>query len=110
MGTAHDDGLQQAIWVAPADLSQGGGHHTSGCTQCWVGPNGPISSVLIFNPYLVVREHYEAGHVNDTFFNSLVQRLIEIGAHDLGAPPDEEVKKPKAAVRRRRRRPRTATA
>ena len=74
------------------------------------GPNGPISYVLIFNPYLVVREHYEAGHVNETFFNSLAQRMIEIGAHDLGDPPDEEVAKPGAAVSRRRRRARRTAA
>jgi hypothetical protein len=47
------------------------------------GPNGPISYVLIFNPYLVIQEHYEAGHVNAAFFNSLRQRMIEIGAQDL---------------------------
>lgn len=74
------------------------------------GPNGPISYVLIFNPYLVVREHYEAEHVNETFFNSLAQRMIEIGAHDLDAPPPEAEEKPKAAVRRRVRRRRKAAA
>ena len=58
------------------------------------GPNGSISYVLIFNPYLVVRERYEASHVNENFFNSLAQRKIEIGAHDLGALPDEEVERP----------------
>ncbi|WP_287319854.1 hypothetical protein [Mesorhizobium sp.] len=57
------------------------------------GPNGPISYVLIFNPYLVVREHYEAGHVNAAFFNALGQRMIEIGAQDLDA-----ASKPKASA------------
>ncbi len=66
------------------------------------GPNGPISYVLIFNPYLVVRQLYEAGQINETFFNSLAQRMIEIGAHDLSDPPDEEEAKP-PSVRRRRR-------
>lgn len=47
------------------------------------GPNGLISYVLIFNPYLLVREYYDAGQVNATFFNSLTQRMIEIGAQDL---------------------------
>lgn len=50
------------------------------------GPNGPISYVLIFNPYLIVREHHKAGHVNDAFFNALGQRMIEIGAQDLDPP------------------------
>ena len=72
--------------------------------------NGPIRYVLIFNPYFVVREHYEAGHGDETLFNSPAQRMIEIGAHDLGAPPDEEVMKPREAVRRRRHRARKETA
>ena len=74
------------------------------------GPNGPISYVLIFNPYLVLRDHYKAGHVDETFFNSLAQRIIEMGAYDLGALPDEEVEKLRAAVRRRRRHARKAAA
>lgn len=53
--------------------------------------SGPISYVLIFNPYLGVREHYDAGDVIETFFNSLALRTIEIGAHDLRALPDEKV-------------------
>jgi hypothetical protein len=64
------------------------------------GPNGPISYVLIFNPFLVVREHYEAGHVNAALFNSLMQRLIDIGATDLEMPDPE--KKKKTSPRRKR--------
>jgi len=73
------------------------------------GPNGPISYVLIFNPYLVVRRHHEAGQINAAFFNSLTQRMIEIGAQDLDTPPPE---KKTAAPRRAapRRRSRAATA
>ncbi|MDE0344478.1 MAG: hypothetical protein OXI66_01680 [Boseongicola sp.] len=74
------------------------------------GPNGPISYVLIFNPYLVVRQLYEAGQINESFFNSLAQRMIEIGAHDLSDPPDEEEAKPRSVGSRRRRRARKATA
>jgi tRNA pseudouridine-54 N-methylase len=47
------------------------------------GPSGPISYVLIVSPYYVLRGHYEAGPVNEAFFNSLKQRMIEIGANDL---------------------------
>lgn len=61
------------------------------------GPNGPISYILIFNPYLVVRQHHEAGSVNAAFFNSMTQRMIEIGAQDLDAPVRE-----KETVRRKR--------
>ena len=74
------------------------------------GPNGPISYVLIFNPYLVVRQLYDAGQINESFFNSLAQRMIEIGAHDLSDPPDEEEAKPSSVGSRRRRRARKATA
>ena len=66
--------------------------------------------MLIFNPYFVVPEHYEAGHVNKTVFNSLAQRMIEIGVHDLGAPPSEGIEKPRATVRRCRRCARRAAA
>ena len=72
------------------------------------GPNGPISYVLIFNPYLVVRQLYDAGQINESFFNSLAQRMIEIGAHDLSDPPDEEEAKPSSAGSRRRARKATA--
>ena len=74
------------------------------------GPNGPISYVLIFNPYLVVRRLYEDGQINETFFNSLTQRMIEIGAHDLSDPPEEEESKPQSTASRRRRRAGKATA
>ncbi len=73
------------------------------------GPNGPISYVLIFNPYLVVREHHHAGRVNAAFFNSLTQRMIEIGAQDLvvtAVAPD----KPRATPRRRKKRKKAAMA
>ena len=70
------------------------------------GPNGPISYVLIFNPYLEVRKHRQAGRVNDAFFNSLIQRTIDTGAQDLAPPPEKKVAPPpekKVAPRRRRR-------
>ncbi len=47
------------------------------------GPSGPISYVLIRNPYRVVAKHYEGGLVNEGHFNSLRQRMMEIGADDL---------------------------
>lgn len=65
------------------------------------GPNGPISYVLLFNPYLIVREQQEAGCVNAALFNSLLERMIEIGAHDLDAPEPSEPRKPRRMRRRR---------
>jgi hypothetical protein len=69
------------------------------------GPSGPISYVLIFNPYLVIREHNDAGLIPGALFNSLTQRMIEIGAHDLDAPVAAPKKK-RVAIRR----PKKATA
>lgn len=67
------------------------------------GPNGPISYVLLFNPYLVVREQHDAGNVNAALYNSLVERMIEIGAHDLDEPEAEPEPKKPARTRRKRR-------
>lgn len=64
------------------------------------GPNGPISYVLLFNPYVVVRRHHDAGDVNAAFFNALTQRMIEIGAQDLETSTPEK----KSPVRRRRKK------
>jgi len=50
------------------------------------GPNGPISYVLIYNPYLVVQRHQKEGKINAATFNALKQRMIEIGALDLEPP------------------------
>lgn len=47
------------------------------------GPNGRISYILILNPYQLIKQKYENGEVNEMFYNSLKQRMIEIGAHDL---------------------------
>ncbi len=49
------------------------------------GPFGDISYAVIFNPYHVIRRHYEAGHpaVTQARFNALLARADEIGADDL---------------------------
>ena len=44
------------------------------------GPNGSISYVVIYNPYQVVRRHFEAGGIDARTYNSLKARMIEIGA------------------------------
>ena len=50
------------------------------------GPNGPLSYVLIWNPYLVIKEHEAAKRVDRKTFNALRERMIEIGAGDLQDP------------------------
>ncbi len=85
------------------------------------GPNGRISYVLIYNPYQVVKKHFQAGSINAASFNALKQRMIEIGAQDLdeaepdaksakGKSAEELLNKPVAARRRSRRRKPAATA
>ena len=47
------------------------------------GPNGPLSYVLIWNPYLVIKQHEAAKRLDRKTFNALRERMIEIGAGDL---------------------------
>lgn len=47
------------------------------------GANGPVSFVVILNPYHVVKRHHGEGQVDERSFNALKQRMNEIGAHDL---------------------------
>jgi hypothetical protein len=65
------------------------------------GPNGEFSYALFWNPYHVIRRHYEAGHVTDAKWQALVFRASEIGADDIDqdVPPVVKPKpKPKAKV------------
>lgn len=61
------------------------------------GPNGPISYVLIYNPYQVVMKHFQDGSINVASFNALKQRMIEIGAQDLDEAETEAKSAPKSA-------------
>ncbi len=47
------------------------------------GPNGPISYVLIFNPYKVVAKQHEKGMVDAASWNALREKMIESGTSDL---------------------------
>lgn len=51
------------------------------------GPNGEFSYALFWNPYHVIRRHFEAGRVSDAKWQALIFRASEIGADDL----DDEV-------------------
>ena len=50
------------------------------------GPNGPISYILMWNPYQIVRRHRGDGRVDERSYNALMERMIEIGASDLETP------------------------
>ena len=60
------------------------------------GRNGPTSYVLIYNPYHVIKGHFEKGSINVAIFNALKQRMIEIGAQDLD-DVDADVASPETA-------------
>ncbi|MGH7093036.1 MAG: hypothetical protein ACREFB_05825 [Stellaceae bacterium] len=58
------------------------------------GPVGELSYALFWNPYHVVRKHYEAGRVIEAKWHALVVRANEIGATDI----DQDLSVSKAAV------------
>jgi hypothetical protein len=68
------------------------------------GTNGPISYVLVFNPYIVIRELYESGQVNTSMYNALMQRVIDIGSAELDKPDSKASSQTKGRKRILRRR------
>jgi hypothetical protein len=52
------------------------------------GPNGPISYILILNPFLVLKESMSKGAVDTKSYNALMERLIETGTDELA---EEEI-------------------
>lgn len=42
-----------------------------------------INYILVFNPYLIIKQYYEQGKINTDMYNALQERLIETGADDL---------------------------
>lgn len=49
------------------------------------GASGPINYILIYNPYHIIKRHYEKGNVHEDAYNALLIRTSEIGATDLDA-------------------------
>jgi len=47
------------------------------------GPNGPISYILLFNPYQVLQKAHSAGRIDQSSWNALMEKIIEIRAKDL---------------------------
>ena len=48
------------------------------------GANGPVNYVLLRNPFRVVRKHIDGRDLQEEAANALTERMIEIGATDLG--------------------------
>jgi hypothetical protein len=49
------------------------------------GKSGELSHAIIWNPHLIIREHFEkkTPGLNEGLFNALLDRAIEIGANDM---------------------------
>ncbi|MBA3325633.1 MAG: hypothetical protein H0T41_10390 [Rhodobacteraceae bacterium] len=71
------------------------------------GPSGPISYILIENPYTPLKALHKQGMISEQFWNALMARMIEIGADDMDELPPEaagqskdelEKKEPEAAA------------
>jgi hypothetical protein len=65
--------------------------HELGFIDIKPGKSGAISHVIIWNPHLVIREHYGKGTPGlvEATYNMLLDRALEIGAKDMTeAPPD----------------------
>lgn len=65
------------------------------------GPSGPISYVLVLNPYKVIKRHYEDGKIGEGFFNALIQRVGEIKANDLEESKPQPTSKSHSKPRRK---------
>ena len=53
------------------------------------GPSGPVSYILLNNPYSPLKKLREDRRISDRFWNALIARMIEIGAEDLDDPLED---------------------
>lgn len=64
--------------------------HELGFIDVKEGPSGPVSYILIDNPYTPLKRLRDSGMISDRFWNALNARMIEIGADDLDDPLPED--------------------
>lgn len=43
----------------------------------------PIGYILIYNPFKTIKKHYDRGNIYESYYNALIQRMIEVGAEDI---------------------------
>jgi hypothetical protein len=60
-----------------------------GFTEIEGGPSGPISYILLLNPYHVLRDAHGKGLIDQSSWNALMEKIIEIRAKDLDAKEPE---------------------
>jgi len=47
------------------------------------GPSGPISYIIIINPYRSLNKLHNDGLIQERYWNAIIERMISIGAKDL---------------------------
>lgn len=62
------------------------------------GSNGPISYILIRNPYHALRDLHGAGKIDATSWNALREKMIEIRAKDFDPPATGDAEAASAAA------------
>ncbi len=75
----------ERTWMARIKLLE-----SLGFIEVKPGPSGPISYILILNPYLVIKGLQGKGMVNPSSWHALAEKMIEIGATDLDEPATPE--------------------
>ncbi|MFZ3007682.1 MAG: hypothetical protein WA047_16060 [Phenylobacterium sp.] len=83
----------ERTWMARIRLLEG-----LGFIDVKSGPSGPISYILILNPYLVIKEHQSKGMVDPSSWHALMEKMIEIRATDLDPPPPANAVTPEASA------------
>lgn len=57
--------------------------HELGFIEIKEGSSGPVSYILINNPYTPLKKLRDDGQISDRFWHALIARMLEIGADDL---------------------------
>ena len=64
--------------------------HELGFIDVKEGPSGPVNYILVENPYTPLKKLRDDGMISDRLWNTLIARMIEIGADDLDDPSPED--------------------
>ncbi len=68
-----------------------------GFIETRAGVSGKHHYIIVYNPYLAIKRHYNSGNVLSEAYNSLLERAIQIGANDLN------IVEKKVATKRKRK-------
>ena len=59
------------------------------------GPSGHMHYIVLYNPYQIIKQHFEKRKVQERFFFALRERVIEIGANEFEDIDDKPKQKTK---------------